>query len=87
MSDDRRVNYFGVTVKASRYKVIQLAAIGLAVIGAVFSYVFLRGYEHWLVRNAWWIFICIAVIETVETLVALSRARKPDGLKTKREST
>ena len=87
MSDDRRVNYFGITMKASRYKVIQVAGIGLAVSGAVFSYLFLRGYEHWLVRNAWWLFICIGVIETVETLVALSMARKPEGLKTNREST
>ena len=78
MTTEPIVSILGFRVRLSTFKVLQGMSVAVAVLGALLCYLFLRAQEYWLYRHAWWILVCVACGEAIETVFVIRRAEKEE---------
>ncbi len=76
MYEDMRVKYLFINLKYRAYIKLQVALVIGWLIGSVLFYLFARASDIWLLKNAWWLCLVIGGLEVLESLVAISKAKK-----------
>lgn len=75
MYEEMNVKYLIVNLKYSAYIKLQIALIFTCLVGAVLCYQFARGGDTWFFKNSWWLFIVAGILEAVESLIAIKKAK------------
>jgi hypothetical protein len=78
MNNDKIINYLGIKMKLSTYKILQVCAVVLLTGGAVLSYIYLRSNSIWLFRNLWWICAAGCVAEIIEAATVIKKSAKQE---------
>jgi hypothetical protein len=76
MYDEMRVKYLFINLKYPAYVKLQAAIVLGWLIVSGLLFVFARDSNFWLLENAWWLCLVIAVGEVIESLVAVAKAKK-----------
>ena len=76
MSDEMRVKYPFMSLKYSTYVKIQATLILSLIVGALLLFLYGRDSSVWLMKNGWWMCAILALLEVVESLVAIGKAKK-----------
>ncbi|MDP7287742.1 MAG: hypothetical protein QGH94_07095 [Phycisphaerae bacterium] len=76
MYEDMRVKYLLVNMKYRRYLKWQVGLIAVLLIAALPFFLYTRDSSNWMLKNAWWLCLVLAVLEVFEGIVAVSRAKK-----------
>ncbi|MCP4375911.1 MAG: hypothetical protein GY794_07030 [bacterium] len=76
MYEEMRVKYLGLNLKYSTYLKLQGLLVVLCIIAALPCFLYLKDHSRWILRNAWWCCLVVAFLEVVESVVAITKAKK-----------
>ncbi len=80
MYEGLRVKYFLINLKYPVYVKMQAVLIIGWIVGSILFYLFAPTSDiwllEWLLENSWWLCLVVGGLEVVESLVAISKAKK-----------
>ncbi len=76
MHSDMRVKYLFLSFRYQTYLRLQAAIVTVLLVAAVLFFLFTRGHSIWLLDNAWWACLVVAVLEVAETWLALRHTKR-----------
>ena len=76
MYEDMRVKYLFINMRYPAYIKLQVILVVSLVIASLLCFLFARDSQIWLLKNAWWLCLIVAVGEIVETFMAIGKAKK-----------
>lgn len=76
MYEDMRVKYLGINLSYPTYLKMQICLVVLLLIASALCFLFLRDHSFWFWRYLWLIWLVIAPLEILETVLAVGKAKK-----------
>ena len=76
MYEAMQVKVLFFNFKYPAYVKLQVALVVGLLIGSALFYQFARGSDVWLLNNGWWLCLVLGGLEVLESLVAISKAKK-----------
>jgi hypothetical protein len=74
--EDMRVKYLCLNMRYAAYIKLEVVLFLAWTIAAALFFFFGRTSQIWIVRNGWWICLCVIVVGTLEAVAAVSKAKK-----------
>ena len=76
MYDEMKVKILFLNIKYPLYLKIQIAMVIGWFIGGFLCYLYLKDSSVWYLKNGWWLFPVIAILEVGEAFVVIKKAKK-----------
>lgn len=76
MYENMKINFVIFKLKYKTYIAIQAVVISSLLLLSPVAYVFGRDSADWMIGNAWWLCLVIAVLEVGEAVFAVTLAKK-----------
>ena len=76
MYEDMRVKYLFLNLSYPAYVKLQTVLVAIWVIAAAVLFLLARDSSIWLLENGWWLCLAIGILEALESVVAIGKAKR-----------
>jgi hypothetical protein len=86
MYEEMRVKYLFINLRYPAYLKLQIALVAAWLVVSLLCFSFTKNSSMWILKNAWWLCIIVALLEVGESLVAINKAKKDFNIQSKNDN-